>query len=160
MLAREACRACRYAAAVRYRESPLAPSDDLRQLASARLREAKALLDAGEWSGAYYLAGYAVECGLKVCISKSFSKYTFPDPKIGRGMYTHGLYELVRFAGLESQLKTDMAADTTFAVQWAVAKDWNESSRYTLWPEADARDLYRAINMRAHGVLRWVKKQW
>jgi HEPN domain-containing protein len=142
------------------RESPLAPSDDLRQLASARLREAKALLDAGQWSGAYYLAGYAVECGLKVCISKSFNRYTFPDPKIGKGMYTHSLDELVRHAGLASQLKVDMAADPTFEVQWAVAKDWNESSRYTLWPETDARELYKAIKMPVHGVLRWVKKQW
>lgn len=52
------------------------------------------------------------------------------------------------------------AADATFAVQWAVAKDWNESSRYTLWPEADARELYKAIKIPVHGVLRWVKKQW
>ena len=36
---------------------------DLKQLAQLRLREAKALLDGGHAPGAYYLAGYAVECG-------------------------------------------------------------------------------------------------
>jgi HEPN domain-containing protein len=42
----------------------------LQQLAEERVRDAKALPNAGQWSGAYYLAGYAVECGLKACIAK------------------------------------------------------------------------------------------
>ena len=33
---------------------------DFQQMADERLSEAKLLLDAGKWSGAYYLAGYAV----------------------------------------------------------------------------------------------------
>ena len=33
-----------------------------------RLREAKLLLDAKDWDGAYYLAGYAVEFALKIRI--------------------------------------------------------------------------------------------
>ena len=43
---------------------------DFQKLADMRIREAKALLDAKEWDGAYYLAGYAVECALKACIIK------------------------------------------------------------------------------------------
>jgi hypothetical protein len=39
--------------------------DELRQLAQDRILDAKALLAARRWSGAYYLAGYAVECALK-----------------------------------------------------------------------------------------------
>jgi hypothetical protein len=35
--------------------------NDFRELPRARLREAEALLAAGHYSGAYYLAGYAVE---------------------------------------------------------------------------------------------------
>ena len=38
------------------------------QLAERWLVDAKALLDAHRWSAAYYLAGYAVECGLKACV--------------------------------------------------------------------------------------------
>jgi HEPN domain-containing protein len=41
---------------------------DSQKLASLRLREAKALLAAGFPEGAYYLAGYAVECALKACL--------------------------------------------------------------------------------------------
>jgi len=42
----------------------------LQQLAEERVRDAEALLKAGQWSGAYYLAGFAVEFGLKACIAK------------------------------------------------------------------------------------------
>jgi len=135
-------------------------SSDLRKLTSTRIREARTLLDAGEWSGAYYLAGYAIETGLKVCISTFYKKYQIVDPKIGKGVYTHNLIELVNLANLSSNLANEIKTDRTFAVQWAVVKDWNESSRYDIWSESDARDLYRAIKLRRHGVLRWVKRHW
>ncbi len=38
---------------------------ELQRLAKDRLLDAKALFAARRWSGAYYLAGYAVECALK-----------------------------------------------------------------------------------------------
>jgi HEPN domain-containing protein len=38
---------------------------EARQLADEWVVDAKLLLDAGRWHAAYYLAGYAVECGLK-----------------------------------------------------------------------------------------------
>ena len=44
-----------------------------------RLKEAAALLDLGLADGAFYLAGYAVECALKVCIAKSTRRGEFPD---------------------------------------------------------------------------------
>jgi HEPN domain-containing protein len=43
-----------------------------RQLAEQRLAEAELLLANGFWSGAYYLAGYALECALKAKIASSF----------------------------------------------------------------------------------------
>jgi HEPN domain-containing protein len=41
--------------------------DDFQQLADVRIAEAAVLLAQGNYDGAYYLAGYAVECGLKAC---------------------------------------------------------------------------------------------
>jgi hypothetical protein len=38
---------------------------DFQKLADMRIKEAGILLAAGEFDGAYYLAGYAVECALK-----------------------------------------------------------------------------------------------
>lgn len=51
---------------------------DLQRLADLRAAEARLLLDNGYWSGAYYLAGYAVECGLKACIARRVREFDFP----------------------------------------------------------------------------------
>lgn len=41
------------------------------ELSRIRLDEAKALLESELSDGAFYLAGYAVECALKACIAKN-----------------------------------------------------------------------------------------
>jgi HEPN domain-containing protein len=141
-------------------EENLSAPADLRSLAAVRVREAKALLDSAEWSGAYYLAGYAVECALKACISRAFGRYRIPDPQIMKEIYTHRLETLVKIANLQSQLEFEKSNDQIFALNWTVAKDWSESSRYATWTEAEARDLNKAITQRNHGVLRWAKQHW
>jgi len=41
-------------------------------LANLHLRHAEALLGAQLFAGAYYISGYAVECGLKAVVAKLF----------------------------------------------------------------------------------------
>ncbi len=49
----------------------------------------------------------------------------------------------------------------SLGLNWAVAKDWNEGSRYILsTSEAQARDLYSACTARTHGLLSWLKNYW
>jgi len=50
---------------------------DFQQLAEDHLRHGKALLDAGLYSGAYYMCGYVVECALKACICKRTKEFDF-----------------------------------------------------------------------------------
>ena len=51
---------------------------DLQALSRIRINEAKGLLSLGLHDGAYYLAGYAVECALKACIAKETKRHEFP----------------------------------------------------------------------------------
>jgi HEPN domain-containing protein len=141
-------------------ERALAGSGDFRQLSRARLREARCLLDASEWAGAYYIAGYAVEFALKAVITKNFMRYTMPDAVLIKNSYTHDLPRLLQLAELDGELARDERADVDFGLNWAVVKDWNESSRYTSWNETEARDLYTAITQRVHGVHRWLSRRW
>ncbi len=60
---------------------------DLQRLALVRLDEAKALLDAGYWDGAYYLAGYVVECALKARIARQVQRYDFPDSNLAEKVH-------------------------------------------------------------------------
>jgi HEPN domain-containing protein len=52
---------------------------DLQHLSEAKLADAELLFANGRHSNAYYLAGYAVEIGLKACISRQILADTLPD---------------------------------------------------------------------------------
>src|SRR6266487_1577186 len=131
---------------------------ELKRLASTRIAEAKVLLEAGYPSGAYYLAGYAVECGLKACIAKQFKLYEFPDKQVVNDSYTHSITKLVKTAGLDLTLDQEFRADRAFEVNWGVVKDWSENTRYELISAQKARDMYVAVDHRRHGVLRWIRR--
>lgn len=70
-------------------------------MSEVRLAETKSLLKGRHYDGAYYLAGYVVECGLKACIAKKTKRYDFPNKRIAIDSYTHDLNQLVRVAGLQ-----------------------------------------------------------
>jgi HEPN domain-containing protein len=133
---------------------------DLQRLARLRLREAEALIARGEWSGAYYLAGYAVECALKARIARQVRRHEFPDRNRVNKSYTHDLDALVTVAGLRDPLTKELDRDAIFGASWLIVKDWREDSRYQICGEADARGLVRAIARRGHGVLQWIRHYW
>ena len=134
---------------------------ELRQLAEDRILDAEALLAAGRWSGAYYLAGYAVECGLKACIAKLTSQHDFPPkPKSIYDCYSHEIEKLLKTAGLTAQRDADAAADPALDANWGFAKDWTEESRYERKTKDQAQELIAAITDAAHGVLPWIKQRW
>lgn len=102
----------------------------LQILAEERARDAEALLNAGRWSGAFYLDGYAIECGLKACISKLTNQYDYPNKKFAHVCYTHKIETLVTLAELELQRKKDVDANPLWGSNWLIIKDWNEQTRY------------------------------
>lgn len=77
---------------------------DLQALSRERLRDANVLLRSGQHVGAYYLAGYAVECALKACIARKTRRFDFPDRKTVTASHTHDLAKLVAIAELDDQL--------------------------------------------------------
>lgn len=133
---------------------------DFQELTDIRGEEAQALLNSGHYSGAYYLAGYAVECALKACVSRQTREYDFPDRNLVGQMYTHDLEKLIKVAGLHRDLEERMRGDAQFAVNWAIVKDWTEDSRYRTHEEALANDLVNAIADSDSGVLAWLKLHW
>lgn len=136
---------------------------DFQKLAKDRLADARALLGAKRWSAAYYLAGYAVECGLKACILARVggeAEVIFADRRYSEKCWTHNLVQLVELAGLMGALNADMAANTTLSANWTIVKDWGESSRYSRTRKIKTGALYNAIADKQHGVLRWIKQRW
>ena len=93
---------------------------DLQRLSNARIREAKVLLGAGEYSGAYYLSGYAVECALKACFAKHVRRYDFPDRDGAGKIFTHKLRELLKLAKLNDDFARAELENPRLASGWDV----------------------------------------
>lgn len=136
---------------------------DLQQLAGERLLDAAVLLEGGRWSGAYYLAGYAVECGLKSCVLAYVERTgaIFQDRRFAEKCFTHDFDELVKLARLEEQRGLDIQAEPILARNWLMVKDWTVESRYDRSiNEAEARILFNAVNDIPSGVLQWIERYW
>ncbi|MBM3495147.1 MAG: DNA-binding protein [Armatimonadetes bacterium] len=129
------------------------------RLSHLRVREARALLRARCYAGAYYLLGYAVECALKACIAKQVKRHDFP-PKDGSKFYTHKPVELLRLAGLKESLESDIPHSPLLADSWATVKDWSEEVRYDASvSKAMAHDMLVACT-RPDGILGWLRERW
>lgn len=134
---------------------------ELQALTSERIDDARALLQSQRWSGAYYLAGYAVECSLKSCIlARNDFGIIFDDTKFAQECRSHDLDKLIRQAALAVDLQLAASNDAIFEQNWLIAKDWSEKSRYRVWTQAEAAKLFNAINDNSHGELRWVQGFW
>jgi hypothetical protein len=134
-----------------------------RQLAEDRILDAEALLAAQRWSGAYYLAGYALECGLKSCVLAYLptdAGVIFRDRKFSEKCWSHNLENLLEYAELEKELEKDSAADPTLGFNWSIVKKWTEISRYRNTNHIDAQKPLVAIQDQASGILPWVKRHW
>jgi len=132
---------------------------DLKALAELRAEEARVLLSRGRQQGAYYLAGYAVECALKACIAKRTKRFEFPPRRrYIEKVYSHDLDALLDAAGLDAELQKEIAANQAFAANWNTVKDWNEESRYRT-VGLNGKDLYQAVTG-PNGVLPWIRLRW
>ncbi len=140
--------------------------DDFQQLAELRLREARALLNAELPDGAYYLAGYAVECALKACIARRTQQHDFPDKKLVDKSHTHDVERLLDAAGLSDLLKNDLARNEEPELDWETVREWSEQSRYDLFKgdptggSVTAQMLIDAVESENGGVLRWIRQSW
>jgi hypothetical protein len=101
---------------------------DFQQLAEIRIGEAAALLAHQKWDGAFYLAGYAVECALKACIAKLTNQHDFPDKRFAEKCFTHEFVRLLECAELVAQKEGDMDADPTLLDHWETVIMWKEES--------------------------------
>lgn len=132
---------------------------ELQRLALLRAEEADVLAKAHKEQGAYYLAGYAVECALKACIAKRTRRHQFP---LGRDyvnkVYDHNLQELLKVADLQAALENEIKTNRDLQIYWGVVKDWDVASRYELMGRNGA-DMVTAVTAR-DGVLQWIKRHW
>ena len=128
----------------------------MRLLAESRAEEALALLGSGHYSGAYYLSGYAIECGIKAVLTKSLASHTLPHYKAAEKVHIHRLADLMGMTGLTPAI----AADRVVGPSWIVVQSWSEQARYRLYDMRSATDMVAAATDPTSGVLQWLKHHW
>ena len=133
---------------------------DFQELAVVRLQEAETLLDAGLFDGAFYLAGYAVECALKACIARQTQQYEFPERDRVLGSYSHDFKRLIIAATLTDELDAEIRADRQFEIRWNEASKWSPGARYERKTRDEAAVLIAAAGDPEHGVLQWLSHYW
>ena len=103
------------------------------------------------WDGAYYLAGYAVECGLKACIMAYVERtgIIFEDKKYSEKCWTHDLEALVVLADLEIVLQADCINAPALGGHWATTIEWAETRRYMRTLEIEAREARGVVDLDA-----------
>jgi HEPN domain-containing protein len=134
--------------------------NDLVLMAEAKAEDALLLLQHDRYSSAYYLAGYAVEIGLKAIIAREFKSDTLPDKAFVNRVYIHRLLELVRYAGLEPDLRRRQQQDAQFLARWTVVEAWSEDARYATIARDDATAMVDAVSNAQSGILQWLRAHW
>jgi hypothetical protein len=130
---------------------------ELQELSELRFQEAKSLLAVGYPDGAYYLAGYSIECALKACVAKRTKEYDFPDKKLANDAHIHDLVRLLELSKLRPLLSS---ADTSIGDCWEIVQGWSEASRYERRETWEADLLLKAIEDGSGGILPWIKLHW
>lgn len=134
---------------------------ELKKLVSTRLDDAQALFAARRFAGAYYIAGYSVECGIKVVIAKQFKARDIPNKKKVVDIHTHSLGKLISEADLKVALDVEIKGRTTFAANWQTVSAWSEVARYNpAIKKIEARDMLDAITDPSDGVMQWLTRHW
>lgn len=133
----------------------------MRLLSESRLQEAPVLLDNKLWTGAYYMAGLAVECALKAYLAQAVQQYDFPDKGFVNRAYTHKLRELVQLgAALWLELESEIKSDVKLRTNWNTVLLWDDENRYEVVDELEAISLYSATTEPGSGVMEWIKRRW
>ena len=135
------------------------------QLAEDRILDAQAHLvpAVGRWSAAYYLIGYAVECGLKSCVLAlvgAHPEVIYEERRFSPDAWTHDIESLVVLARLEVDRDADSAANPALYTNWQRVAEWTEESRYLQKTRPEAERLFEAVAHPNDGVMQWIRLRW
>jgi HEPN domain-containing protein len=123
-------------------------------------RSAGTLLANARYDLAYHSTGIAVECALKAKIATLFRANDVPERRFVEDFYRdgHNLVRLVSLAQLQAQLDTEERDRPAFRANWATVRAWTIDSRYKIWSQVEADEMFRAATQRGSGVLSWIRR--
>ena len=119
------------------------------------MEDARILVAAGRFGGAYHSGGVALECMLKAKIAKSIQAEEFPDRKLAQEAWLHDPTKLLKLADLERFMD---AATPEIQTNWTTVKDWTIDSRYNLHVSPRTVTAFLgALDDLTDGILPWLR---
>jgi hypothetical protein len=113
--------------------------NELKELSSERLADAKALYAAGRYEGAFYICGYALEMGLKCKICRTLDWDEYPVSGKGsekhKSFKTHRFEDLLHYSGAEKQ-------KNGFIEEWSIVMKWDFEIRYSFAKQTAQNSCY------------------
>lgn len=151
----------------------MARRTDFQDVAQLRITEAQTLLDHHLPDGAFYLAGYAVECALKAAICKTLGIDDFFEPNTAKThsakvqddvlqkFKTHDYGTLLALSGLYYTLEAATVADISLGDAWTVIRRLTrtEQYRYETVLRKEPGDVKSFVDS-IHIFLQWIKTYW
>ena len=149
----------------------MADRKQLKELAHARLKAAKILMNKHDYDGAVYIVGYVLELALKAAICKRLNFQEYPDQgsstvkdEVANIFRTHDFGILLTLAGLSADLSL-ATASSRLLQNWSDLTTWKSSSRYEpigTYKATDAQRMVEALEEKPDGMLTWLKgkKKW
>lgn len=139
--------------------------EELREIANARLKEAKILHKKRCHDGALYLCGYAVELSLKAVIAKNLNPVgqastshipsTKDEFRIVQNITNHDLDALL--ALVPSNIIQDIK--TRYLADWSLVQKWNPEMRYAPIRGAAAKKEAGEVINAVQRILRYLSRQ-
>jgi hypothetical protein len=151
----------------------MATRAEFQRLSQLRQTEANELMALNYADGAFYLAGYAVECALKSAVCKTLGIDDFYEPFSAKShgakvkddvlqkFKTHDFATLLVLSGLFYQFEADVQIDPALQnVQRIFDKQkWSEQYRYeakNMKTKAEVQSYLTAVNY----FLQWISRFW
>ena len=151
----------------------MANTQELKEIALARLKTSQILINANDWDGAGYMLGYVLECALKAVICKTLKLLDYPqytkNEKTDAYFMTHKFDQLLIASGMDYIFSSRGPADafkywSTFTEEYP--GDWPtmryDRQRQKQFDEIKVQKLYNVLTEKKRGILAIIEqeKKW
>jgi len=118
--------------------------EELKKIASLRLKDANSLLKDESYDSAFYFCGYSIELALKAKICEHLDWDGYPSTRSEFNKYqsfrTHDLEVLLSLTGpMKSKIMN------TYYDEWSSVYDWNPEIRYSAIGSIDHKTTIKMI---------------
>jgi hypothetical protein len=151
----------------------MANTQELKEIALARLKTSQILIAAKDWDGAGYMLGYVLECALKAVICKTLNLLEYPqytkNEKTDGYFMTHKYDQLLIASGMEYLFSARGPLDafeywSEFTKEYP--GDWPamryDRQRQKQFDEVKVQKLYNVLTEDKKGILALIEqeKKW